>query len=252
MLSIVVIAKNEERMIKDCLLSAQFADELIVVDSGSTDKTLEISKSLGAKVISIKGQDYSEFRNMGLKSARGEWIFYLDADERISPLLRQEILQIASSKPTNFFTYAVPRKNMYLGKSMSHGGWGNDYVIRFFFREYLHHWKNPLHEEPVYEGKLDFLKHELIHFSHRDLSSMLDKTLGFTAYEADLRFNAGHPPVVWWRLFRVMLTEFWHRFIRLSAWRDGPEGIIDGLFQVYNMFVIYARLWEMQISKTRV
>jgi hypothetical protein len=80
---------------------------------------------------------------------------------------------------------------------------------------------------------------------------MVQKTLEFTEYEARLRFEAGHPPVTWWRFFRVMLTEFWHRFIRLSAGRDGIEGIIDGIFQVFNTFIIYARLWEMQRSNAK-
>ena len=80
---------------------------------------------------------------------------------------------------------------------------------------------------------------------------MLDKTLGFTAYESDLKLKANHPPIVAWRMVRVMLTEFWLRFVKLSAWRDGVEGIIDGSFQIFNTFVIYARLWESQNAKSR-
>ena len=78
---------------------------------------------------------------------------------------------------------------------------------------------------------------------------MLEKTLVFTGYEASLRLDSKHPLVVPWRFIRVMATEFWQRFGKMQAWRDGPEGIIDGLFQVFNMFIIYARLWEMQITK---
>jgi len=77
---------------------------------------------------------------------------------------------------------------------------------------------------------------------------MLGKTIQYTDYEAKLRFQSGHPPVTWWRFFRVMFTEFWHRFVSLSAAKDGRVGIIEGMFQVFNMFVIYARLWEMQVT----
>ena len=129
---------------------------------------------------------------------------------------------------------------------MQHGGWGNDYVIRLFNKSKLEKWQYPLHEQPVYSGKLEKLSEALIHFSHRDLSSMVDKTLLFTVYEARLRFDSGHPPMVVWRFLRVMYTEFWLRFVKLGAWRDGTEGVIDGIFQVFNMFIIYARLWEMQ------
>ena len=79
---------------------------------------------------------------------------------------------------------------------------------------------------------------------------MLAKTLGFTTYEANLRFDAHHPPVVWWRFLRVMATEFWLRFVRLQAFRDGIEGVIAGVFQVFNTFIIYARLWELQHEKS--
>ena len=132
---------------------------------------------------------------------------------------------------------------------MHHGGWGNDYVIRLFLKKNLTEWKNPLHEEPVFTGELGKLQNSLVHFSHRDLSSMLEKTLGFTNYEAQLRYEANHPRVIWWRFLRVMLTEFWLRFVKLSAWRDRIEGVIDGMFQVFNSFIIYARLWEIQQKK---
>ena len=148
-----------------------------------------------------------------------------------------------------FSAFEIPRRNIYLGKEMFYGGWGNDRVIRLFQKDKLLQYKNALHEQPEVEGKIGLLKNSMVHFSHRDLEIMLNKTLLFTEYEADLRIKKGHPPIVVWRLFRVMLTEFWHRFIKLQAWRDGVEGVIDGMFQVFNMFVIYTRLWETQITK---
>ena len=249
MLSVVVITKNEEQMIGDCLLSVKFADEIIVVDTGNTDITNDIAREHGAKIVKTSGQDYSQFRNAGMKAARGDWILYIDADERVTPLLRKEIAQIISS-PEAKSAYTISRQNIYLGKEMYFGGWENDYVVRLFQKKNLDRWKNPLHEEPVFAGELGRLKNRLVHLSHRDLSSMLEKTLIFTAYEAQLRYTTKHPPVVGWRIIRVMFTEFWLRFIKLFTWRDGTEGVIDGLFQVFNSFVIYARLWEMQQAKT--
>ncbi len=251
MLSAVIIAKNEEKMIGDCLKSLQFADEVIVADSGSTDRTDFIARQAGAKIVTTKGTDYSQFRNAPLKTVKGDWILYVDADERVTPLLRKEISSLMSQTPNGVGAWAIPRRNIYLGKWMHYGGWGNDYVIRLFKKNCLKKWQYPLHEQPVFTGNLQKLKGELVHFSHRDLSSMVQKTLEFTAYEARLRFEAGHPPMTWWRFFRVMLTEFWHRFVRLSAGRDGIEGIIDGIFQVFNTFIIYARLWEMQRSNVK-
>lgn len=248
MLTAVVIARDEQEMIGDCLVSLKFCDEVIVVDSGSSDDTPEIAKDRGARVVRTQGRDYSAWRNAGLKAAKGDWVLYVDADERVTPLLKKEIEHTVSSLEAKS-AYAIPRQNIYLGREMHYGGWGGDYVIRLFRRADLHRWRHPLHEEPDFRGEMGKLTNKLVHFSHRDLSSMLDKTLEFTAHEARLRFNANHPPVATWRIVRVMLTEFWLRFVKLGAWRDGVEGIIDGLFQVFNSFVIYARLWEMQQRK---
>lgn len=247
-LSAIVITKNEEQMIRDCLLSLAFADEVVVVDTGNSDHTNAISAELGARIITSSGTDYSQYRNAGLAAAKGEWLLYVDADERVTPLLRTEIQDILAQPREKTGAYALARNNIFLGKPMSHGGWGNDYVIRLFPKHSLKAWHNALHEEPEYTGKLFKLANPLVHFSHRDLSSMLDKTLGFTAYEAKLRLDAKHPPIVSWRFVRVMGSEFYLRFIKLEAWKDGPEGIIDGLFQVFNTFIIYARLWELQQS----
>lgn len=249
MLSGIVITKNEEQMITDCLISLKFCDEVIVVDTGNTDDTNEIAKKHKARVVKSEGVDYSHFRNVGLAAVRGDWVLYIDADERVTPLLRSEIEK--KIKLDAVSAYAIPRQNIFLGKEMHYGGWSNDYVIRLFQKSKLKRWVHPLHEEPEYEGDLGKLENKLVHISHRDLTSMLNKTLEFTAYEARLRYDAHHPPVVAWRIIRVMLTEFWLRFIKHAAWRDGIEGIIDGGFQVFNTFVIYARLWERQYAKSR-
>lgn len=247
MLSVIIITKNEEEMIGDCLVSVKdLADDVIVVDTGNTDKTNEIAKSFGAKIVKSKGTNYSDFRNSGLRAAKGDRLLYVDADERVSPQLRMEIKSLKTPG-----VYKIPRKNIYLGKEMLYGGWGSDKVIRLFYKKYLKGYTGELHEQPIFDGQLKTMNHELIHHSHRDLSSMLDKTIEFTQYEAKLRFEANHPPVTWWRFIRVMATEFWTRFVKLQAWRDGPRGVIDGLFQVFNMFVIYARLWEMQYEAGR-
>lgn len=249
MLSGIVITKNEEQMITDCLISLKFCDEIIVVDTGNTDQTNQISQKHKAKIVKSSGTDYSKFRNDGLVAAKGDWVLYVDADERVTPLLRSEIEK--KIKLDAVSAYAILRQNIFLGKETHYGGWGNDYVIRLFRKSSFKKWVHPLHETPEYEGNLEKLENKLMHISHRDLSSMLHKTLGFTSYEARLRYQSKHPTVVSWRLVRIMLTEFWLRFIKLGAWRDGTEGIIDGLFQVFNSFVIYARLWEMQNAKSR-
>lgn len=250
MLTAIVITLNEEKMIGDCLKSLQFADEIIVLDTGNTDRTNEIANGYKAKIIKYSGSpNYSAWRNFATKEAKGDWLLYVDSDERVTPELESEILKAVSGTGLNS-AYAIPRRNIYLGKELKYGGWGGDYVIRLIKKSALIKWVNPLHEQPEFRGSLSKLNSKFIHISHRDLTSMIQKTLVFTKHEAQLRFDSGHPEMTWWRFFRVMATEFWIRFVKLSAWKDGTVGVIDGIFQVFNTFIIYARLWEMQHAKS--
>jgi len=243
-LSVIVIAKNEEQMIRDCLASIKWADEIILVDSGSTDKTMEIAKKYSARIISLPTEklEFARWRNVGLREAKGEWILYLDADERVTPELQKEI-----KESIKYFTaYEIPRQNFYLGKEMHYGGAWPDYVKRLFFKEKLRYWERELHENPVFDGEMGRLKNPIIHIAHRDLSLMVEKTREWSKIEAELLYKTGHPPVTWWRILRIMLSEFWLRGVKLQGWRDGTVGWIEIIFQMFSRFVTYGRLWELQ------
>jgi len=249
--SVIIIAKDEEEMIGECLESVKWADEIILLDGGSTDKTLEIAKRYSqVKVVSQKVRkiDYGAWHNQGIKETQGRWIFYLDADERLTPESQEEIISNIQYPISNISAFAIPRRNVLLGKVMRFGGWYPDYQIRLFKKSHLEKWEGSLHERPSFKGELGYLKRPMVHLTHRDLSSMVEKTRGrgFLEIESELLFKAGHPPVTWWRILKVMVTEFWLRFIKYQAWRDGTVGWIEGLFQVFNRFLIYARLWELQ------
>lgn len=245
-ISIVVIARNEADMIRDCLRSIQWADEVIVIDTGSNDKTPEIAQEIGAKVTKLVFQsyDFAGWRNRGLGESSGKWIFYLDADERVTPLLKKEILE--ATKINKFSAYAFPRHNFYFGKEMHYGGAWPDYVIRLFRKQDLKKWQGNLHEQPIFQGQLGKFSQPILHFTHQDLTSMLEKTINWTKIESALLFEANHPPVVWWRIIRMMLTKFWERVIKQESWRDGLEGWLNSIFEVFNTFIIYVRLWEIQ------
>jgi len=249
-LSIIVLAGNEAQVIKDCLLSASFADEIILVLANSTDETKNIAKSLKLPLKIVETTDeynrnFSKWRNLGYKNATGDWLLYLDSDERITPTLRQEILRIINQK-TDFTYYVIPRANHFLGKRVRHGGSYPDYVKRLYFKKSFSGYKGYLHEEPIVKGDFGYLKNDLLHYTHRDLTSMLQKTLVWTDMEAQALFEAKHPPVYWWRFPRMMFTKFWQRLIKEGMWRDGVVGWISVLFEVFDTFIIYARLWEKQ------
>lgn len=246
-ISVIILAKNEEEVIKDCLESVrQLADEIILVDNGSTDKTIDIAKKYKIEAISFPTSkpEFAKLRNIGLKAASGKWVLYVDADERVTPELRKEIWRVMAEP--KYGAYQIPRRNFYLGKEMHYGGAWPGYVKRLFLKEKLIRWERELHEEPVFEGEMGTLKSPLLHFTHRDLASMVTKTLEWSKIEARLLYEAKHPPVTWWRILRMMLTEFWQRGIKLSGWRDGTVGWIEVIFQMFSRFITYARLWELQ------
>ncbi|KKQ51250.1 MAG: Lipopolysaccharide biosynthesis glycosyltransferase, partial [Microgenomates group bacterium GW2011_GWC1_38_12] len=145
--------------------------------------------------------------------------------------------------------YAIPRKNIILGRELRHGGWWPDYVKHLVRKNALKGWKGDLHEEPVFEGNLEYLKGALVHLKHDNLSEMVEKTNDWSNIEAKLMFEAKHPPMNILRFSSAMFREFWLRMIKQMAFLDGSEGIIYAIYQVYSRFISYAKLWEMQIRK---
>ena len=176
---------------------------------------------------------------------------YVDADERVTPLLRKEISSIINSKSSilNYSAYAIPRRNFILGKELKHGGWWPDYAKRLFLKKEFTEWKGELHEEPQYSGRLGHLKNPLIHLKHDNLEEMVDKTNKRSDIEAKLMLLAGHPPMNIARFATAMFREFWLRMVRQAAFLDGSVGIIYAIYQVYSRFISYAKLWELQLKK---
>ncbi len=261
-ISAIIIAKNEEEKISDCLESIFWCDEIILIDTGSSDKTVTIAKRKNAKVFKFTKGSYCDWRNEGLKHVNGKWVLYIDADERVTPELKDEIIKLISSfqflisglqspisneVPT---AYAIPRRNIILGREMKHGGWWPDYVKRLFLKNKLKKWTGDLHEEPVFEGVMGHLENPLIHLKENNLSDMVSKTNRWSEIEAKLMFESNHPPMNLARFFSAIFREFWHRILKNKAYLDGTEGIIFGIYQVYSRFISYAKLWEMQ-NKTK-
>ncbi len=241
-LSGIIIAKNEEEMIGEALDSLAFCDEIIVVDNGSTDKTKQIAEKAGAKIYEIETNDFSELRNLGLEKATGDWILYLDADERINDALKESIKKNISSE-TKYSAFLTKRKNYYLG---NHEWPYVEKMEKLFKKDKLKAWKGRLHESPVFEGEVGTLDGYILHFTHRDLESMLNKTIEWSTTEAILRYNSGHPKITWWRFPRVMITAFVNSYIKQRGYKAGAVGLIESIYQSFSMFVTYAKLWELQ------
>ncbi len=245
-ISAVIIAKNEEEMIKDALESLSFCDEIIVISNDSTDKTKEISEKY-AKIYDFKSNDFSELRNIGLNKANYEYVLYLDADERISGELKKSIQDVLS-KDLDFSAYKLLRKNYYLGSSKKNEWPYVEKLERLFKKEKLKKWEGQLHESPVVEGKIGLLNGYILHFTHRDLESMLEKTINWSQTEALLRYNSNHPKITWWRFPRIMITAFLNSYIKQRGYKAGTVGIIESIYQAFSVFITYAKLWELQNS----
>lgn len=249
MISAVIIAKNAEDKLSGCLESLKgWAGEIVVLDTGSTDKTVEIAKKFGAKVGKFKHADFATWRNEAAKLAKGEWLFYIDHDERTTPELREEILTHTTkhSSPITHYAYDIPRKNYVFGRWLKHGGWWPDKVLRLMRKDALIKWEGKVHEQPKINGNVGSLKNPLIHLKEDNLSDMVEKTNRYSVYEAKLLYEAKHPPVTWWRFLSVMKRELWYRLFTKLGILDGPEGIIYCVYQGYSRFVTYAKLWELQ------
>lgn len=252
-LSIIVLVGNEENLIGQCLESCKFADENILVMANSTPKVKEIAQNLIPKIkitetVDEYNKNFSKWRNMGYKLATGDWILYVDADEVVTEKLREEILEIINGETKNSF-YVIPRANHFLGKRVRYGNSYPDYVKRLYRRANFGGYTGILHEEPVIEGEMGYLKNDLLHYTHRDLSTMVDKTNSWTDMEAQNLFESNHPPVYWWRFPRMMMTKFWERAVKEKMWKDGMVGWISIIFEMFDTFVIYAKLWELQQNK---
>ncbi len=242
----IVIAKNEEEMIGECLDSLAFCDQILVVDNASSDGTKEIAKQKGAKVISTKINNFSELRNLGLAKARSEYVLYIDADERVTDALYNEILSIVYKNDKTISAYRIPRKNYYFG---NHPWPYIEKLERLFRKKSLKGWEGELHETPKIIGEVGELKYPILHYTHSNLEEMVDKTNIWSDVEARLRFEQQHPRMTWWRFPRVMFTAFWNSFVKQKGFQAGTIGLLESVYQAYSMFITYAKLWELQEVK---
>lgn len=240
-ISAIIIARNEERDISDCLKSLKFVPEIIVIDNGSKDQTVRIAESMGAKVIIQKGLDFSYLRNLGREKAHHEWLLYIDADERVTDELSSEIKKAISIK-SSYKAFYLVRRNYYLGARWPK----NEKMIRLMRKDYLIGWQGSLHESPQITGKTGLLNSYLMHFTHDNLSDMVTKTNEWSDIEAQLRYKNNHPRMTTLRFIRVMVLAFYHSFIRDLGWQAGTKGLIESIYQSFSLFITYAKLWEKQ------
>lgn len=248
MLSVVVLTHNDQDLIKTCLESVKWADELVVIDNNSTDSTREIVKTYTDKVFIDRGNDFAIRRNLGMEKARGDWVLYLDSDERVSEPLKKEILSIIES--TEQSAFALSRKNIIFGKLVSYGPYKKDWMIRLFKKSDFEGWQGRIHEYGKFKGKLGYAKNSLLHLTHRDIDHIVLKSLDWSNIDAKLRLEAHHPPMTSLRFLRILMTETFNQGIKRGGFFAGTVGVMDSMLQVFSLFITYVRLWQLQQPKS--
>lgn len=239
----------------------------IIIYGGNYDKKLlEIAKKSVSwcyelvLVNGVKGS-FSNWRNEGLKKAKGDWVLYVDSDEEVTPALRAEVRSTVNSQQSTVTAYAIPRRNFIFNKEFKHCGFYPDYVKRLFKKSTFKEWTGELHEEPNYlhmgkgtkgDGKtIGYLKNPIIHHKNMTISEMIEKTNKWSEIESLLMFKKNHPKMNFIRFASAGFREFILRFVKQKAFLDGKEGIIYGIYQVYSKLISYSKLWEKQLSTIR-
>jgi glycosyltransferase involved in cell wall biosynthesis len=244
-ISAVIITFNEEKNIAKAIKSVAFADEIIVVDSESIDKTREIAESLGAKIIIQKWLGFSKQKQFAVDSATHDWIISLDADERISDKLRDEIIKLKSTK-TNVDGYKIPRLSIYMNREIRHSGWYPDWQIRFFNRT-KGRWKSvEIHESFEIDGKIEKLSGDILHYSV-DNAAHHHKMIGerYAPLAAKQMFESGKRTSAL-KVATVGFTTFFQSYFLKLGFLDGFAGFCIARFAAHHAFMKYLLLWEMQ------
>jgi hypothetical protein len=226
-LTAAVIARDAAILIGDCLASIAFADEvLVLVDAATRDATREIARAHGARV-EVRGFDtFAAQRDAALQLARGEWVLFVDADERVSPELRSEVLT-RIAEPADRRGFWIPRLNYLMGRIVRHAGWYPDYQLRLLRRGSAHF--DPLrvvHELPIVDGEVGYLEQPFVHLNYRSLAEFVRKQERYCRLDAERWLKTYGRRPRGRALVGQPLREFWRRYVSLRGFRDGPLGLV--------------------------
>lgn len=244
-LSVTIISLNEEGNIARAIESVRgFAQEVLVVDAGSTDHTTEIARHLGAKIITNPWRGYGQQKNFAQSQAAHDWVLNLDADEEVSPELAIEIQQtLERDESGNTLGYSVPRLSKYLGKWIRHGGWYPNRLVRLAHRKNAK-WTEPdVHEELVVNGAVTPLTHDLLHYPFIDIRDQVQTNLKFSKLGSEVLRARGQAASLL-HLLGKPIGKFLETYVLKGGFRDGIPGLIISINAAHSIFLKYAYLFE--------
>ena len=247
-ISAILIAKNEEHNISECLSTVAWADEIVVVDAGSTDATVLKAKDFTKKVYVRPWEGYGAAKNFALTQTSSDWILWLDADERVSDSLKEEIRRVLTSGPRSEAAFSVPRKASFLGHWILHCGWYPGRVTRLFRRGKGRFTESRVHERLDIDGPVGELASDLLHYTDPSLTHYLEKFNKYTSLAADELTDEGRS----FRLSQITIRPLW-TFFRMYflklGFLDGFAGFILCVLSSCYVFTKYAKLWEQKRAK---
>lgn len=248
-LSVLIITLNEERYIKSLLQDIDFADEVIVVDSYSTDQTASIIQSFpNVKLIQNQFLNYTSQRNFALDQAKNSWVLFIDADEQLTIDLKAEIISTIHNKNAAS-AYLIYRTFMFKNKKLHFSGWQTDKIFRLFDKSKCRYTEDRMvHEKLIVNGKMDTLKNKIIHFSYASYKDYKAKMQHYGILKANEKLKKGQKPSYLLMIFHPLYTFLYHYLIRLG-FLDGTKGIIICYLNAYSIYIRYKKLLNITSSR---
>ena len=250
-LSAIVITRNEERNIRECLESVKWVNEIIIVDAGSTDRTIEIAKEFTKNIFNRPWDGYGVAKNFGLSQCTSEWVLWLDADERVTLELQKEMLCMLSSVDQKVTALSMPRRANFLGKWIYHCGWYPGRITRVFRRSAGRFTEERVHERLDIQGVTVPLKSDIIHYTDPDLKHYFEKFNKYTSLAVEELVECKKK----FSIFKLIVNPIWV-FVKMYIFRlgflDGIPGLILCVLSANYVFTKYAKLWEHSVQQERV
>ncbi|UCD94985.1 MAG: glycosyltransferase family 2 protein [Candidatus Zixiibacteriota bacterium] len=242
-ISVVIIARDEEKNIVRCLGSVRWADEVIVIDTGSSDKTPEMAESLGARLYRIEWRGFGNAKQFGVDKATGRWVLSVDADEEITEVLASEVAEAV--KDSDFAGYDIPRRTSFMGRWIRHSRWYPDYVLRLFRKETGGFTSSLVHEKVEIDGNVGRLKHPILHYSYPDVETYMRKLETYTSLAARELHKKG-------KRFSVLslvlkpIAAFSRHYITGAGFLDGVEGFMIASLSAFGVLTKYIKLRSLE------
>lgn len=242
-LSVVIITLNEEERLRACLDSVAWAEEIVVVDAESHDKTVQIAREFTDRVVVRPWPGFAEQKNFALGLATGDWLLSLDADEQVSTVLGEEIRGMLRNDGA-CAGYAVPRRNMFLGQWIRHGGLYPDWQVRYFRRGHGRFVARDVHESVSVDGSVGRLRGHLVHTSYRDVTDFFERANRYSTLAAEELRRGGGRTRARELVFRP-LGRFFGMYALQGGFLDGRKGLLLAALYAYYVFMRTAKLWEL-------